>query len=57
MNKKELDRFEQIVLTQVKRLRTLGGFDAHAEPIQLLTEWVALIVQHLNPKPKRKRKK
>jgi hypothetical protein len=57
MNKKELDRFEMRVLEEVKRRRQLGAYDTNAEAILFLTEWVALIVQHLNPKPKRKRKK
>ena len=56
MNKKDLDRFEQRVLEEVSRRRKLGAYDANAEAILFLTEWVALIVQHLNKKPKPKRK-
>ena len=57
MNKKELDRFEQRVLEEVSRRRKLGAYDTNAEAILFLTEWIALIVQHLNKKPTRKRKK
>ena len=56
MNKKELERLEQRVLEEVHRRRQLGGYDANAEAILFLTEWVALIVQHLNKKPAKRKK-
>lgn len=57
MNKKELDRFEQRVLEEVARRRQLGAYDTNAEAILFLTEWIALIVHHLNKKSAKKTKK
>ena len=57
MNKKELDRFEQRVLEEVGKRRRLGAYDTNAEIILILSEWIALIVQHLNKKPAKKKKK
>ena len=56
MNKKELDAFELRVLEEVERRRKLGAYDTNAEAILFLTEWVALIVQHLNKKKPKKKK-
>lgn len=57
MNRKELNLLEQRVLKAVYERRKLGAYDTNAEAIMFLTEWVALIIQHLNKKPKRKKSK
>ena len=47
MNKKELDRFEQRVLEEVKRRRKLGAYDTNAEAILFRSKdsgpWVGLM--------------
>lgn len=57
MNKKELDRFEQQVLEELKRREKLGPYDVNAEPILFLTKCVAILTRHLNKKPAKKKKK
>lgn len=57
MNKKELDTLEQRVLEELKRREKLGPYDVNAEPILFLTKCVAILVQHLNRKPAKNRKR
>jgi hypothetical protein len=47
MNKKDLEELEKQVMKEVVHRRSLGGFDANADTILKLTEWVFKIVQHL----------
>ena len=55
MIKKELDELEKEVMKEVVKRRGLGGFDANAETILLLTEWMLKIIRHMNEQMSRKR--
>lgn len=46
MNKEALEELEKAVMDEVVKRRRLGGFDANAETILRLTEWMLKMVQH-----------
>jgi hypothetical protein len=57
MNKSELNRLEGQVLQELAKREQLGGYDVNASIIVRLVMWIALIIQHINKKPKLKKPK
>ncbi len=47
MNRDDLEELEKKVMKTVVERRALGGFDANAATILLMSEWMLQIVQHL----------
>lgn len=54
MKKEDLIQLENKVMEEVVQRRKLGGFDANAETILKLTEWMLEIVRHLKDTAQRK---
>lgn len=46
MKKADLEEMEAAIMAEVVKRRQLGGFDANAETILKLTEWVYKLTQH-----------
>lgn len=55
MIKKDLEDLEKQVMKELVCRRDLGGFDANADTILKLTEWLYKIVQHLHEQASRKK--
>jgi len=50
MNKEAMEELERQVMEEVVKRRKLGGFDANADTILKLTEWMFKLVQHVREK-------